>query len=261
MAHAGRSIHHVLRLARCTDNPLLPHGGPGRARAGRDGKSGRARPLVLGAARVSGRDDSRRRASRRAARGEREALPAAPLSSATSRGRASGPRRCPNWSTTSASSQDVSGRTSTLAIHPGDADTMLLGTAEGRNLEVDGRRGELAFGGRAVAADAGHQRDPLQPVRSEPGLRRHRRAAAGAGPLRGFGLARSRDGGETWELLPAQGNGWNFNFTADHRPALRRARRQNALPDHGHGRAAQPQLDPSRRACRRRASSSRPTTA
>lgn len=124
-----------------------------------------------------------------------------------------GPAPLPELVYSLASSQDVSGRASTLAVHPGHADTMLLGTAEGGIWKTtDGGAswrsvGEQSLPTLAVSAIRYSPSDP-NVVFAGTG------EARGAGPLRGFGLARSRDGGETWQLLPARGAGWDFNFTA-----------------------------------------------
>lgn len=110
------------------------------------------------------------------------------------------------------SAQDVSGRTTTLAMRPNDPDTMLLGTAEGGIWKSTDSGASWRTVGESLPTLA------ISVIRysaSDPNL-----VFAGtgepnsAGPVHGFGLARSRDGGETWELLPARGSGWDFNFTA-----------------------------------------------
>jgi photosystem II stability/assembly factor-like uncharacterized protein len=124
-----------------------------------------------------------------------------------------GPAPLPELVYNDASSQDVSGRTSTLAIHPTNPNTMLVGTAEGGIWKTtDGGAswrsvGEQSLPGLAIGVIRFSPSDP-NTVFAGTG------EARGAGPVRGFGLARSRDGGETWEMLPAEGSGWNFNFTA-----------------------------------------------
>lgn len=124
-----------------------------------------------------------------------------------------GPAPLPELVYSLASSQDVSGRTSTLAIRPGDAKTMLVGTAEGGIWKTtDGGANWRSVGEQSLPTlvISVIRYSPADPNLVFAGTGE----AAGAGPVRGFGLARSRDGGETWELLPSQGNGWNFDFTA-----------------------------------------------
>jgi len=124
-----------------------------------------------------------------------------------------GPAPLPGLIYNLASGQDVSGRATTLAMHPNDPSTMLLGTAEGGIWKsTDGGAnwrsvGEQSLPTLAISVIRYSVTDPnlVFAGTGEPNA---------AGPLHGFGLARSRDGGETWELLPARGSGWDFNFTA-----------------------------------------------
>lgn len=123
-----------------------------------------------------------------------------------------GPAPLPELVYNLGSSQDVSGRASTLAAHPTNPATMLLGTAEGGIWKTtDGGASWRAVAEHLPGLAIGAIRfSPSDPNTVFAGTGEPR----GAGPVRGFGLARSRDGGETWEMLPAQGNGWDFNFTA-----------------------------------------------
>lgn len=124
-----------------------------------------------------------------------------------------GPAPLPELVYSSESAQDVSGRTSTLAIQPGHPDTMLVGTAEGGIWKTTDGGGSWRSVGEQSLPTLVVSTIRFSP--SDPNLVfAGTGEARGAGPLRGFGLARSRDGGESWELLPASGNGWDFNFTS-----------------------------------------------
>ncbi|MDQ3279807.1 MAG: YCF48-related protein [Acidobacteriota bacterium] len=109
------------------------------------------------------------------------------------------------------SAQDTSGRALTLAIHPKNANVMLLGTAQGGIWKSTDRGatwrsiGETTLPSLAIniirysPADA----NIVYAGTGEPN---------GSTSIFGAGILKSTDGGETWQVLPAQGNGWNFNY-------------------------------------------------
>jgi photosystem II stability/assembly factor-like uncharacterized protein len=103
-----------------------------------------------------------------------------------------------------------SGRTLALAIHPNDPNTILAGTAMGGIWKSTDRGatwrpvGEQSLPSLAVSVV---RYNPLDP----------NIVYAGTGEpfgMFGLGIARSTDGGETWEMLPSSGSGWDFNFTS-----------------------------------------------
>jgi photosystem II stability/assembly factor-like uncharacterized protein len=111
------------------------------------------------------------------------------------------------------SAQNASGRALTLAIHPNDANTLFLGTAQGGIWKSTDRGahwrsiGELALPTLAINVIKFKPDDPnvLYAGTGEPN---------GSTSIHGYGLLRSSDGGETWEALPSHGNGWNFEYSA-----------------------------------------------
>lgn len=111
------------------------------------------------------------------------------------------------------SSQNSSGRALTLAIHPNDPNTLLLGTAQGGIWKSTDRGaswravGELTLPTLAVniirynPADA----NVLYAGTGEPN---------GSTSIHGAGILKSIDGGESWTMLPGRGSGWNFEYAA-----------------------------------------------
>lgn len=112
------------------------------------------------------------------------------------------------------SAQNTSGRTLTLAIHPNDENTLLIGTAQGGIWKSTDRGahwrsvGELSLPTLAVNVIKYSPNDPnvLFAGTGEPN--------GSSACVHGYGLLRSRDGGESWELLPSKGDGWNFEYSA-----------------------------------------------
>jgi photosystem II stability/assembly factor-like uncharacterized protein len=110
--------------------------------------------------------------------------------------------------------QHASGRTLAIALHPDDPNTILLGTA---------------MGGIWKSTDGGQNFYSTGPEQSLPSLavgvlKFHPTdrsvlyagtgEAHGSTSMYGSGLLRSTDGGETWQQLPARGDGWNFDYAA-----------------------------------------------
>jgi photosystem II stability/assembly factor-like uncharacterized protein len=111
------------------------------------------------------------------------------------------------------SAQNSSGRALALAIHPSDPRMLLLGTAQGGIWKSTDRG--------ATWRTVGEQALPtlaVNVIRYSPSDANVVFAGTGepngGGAIYGAGLMRSGDGGETWELLPNRGAGWDFNFSA-----------------------------------------------
>lgn len=109
--------------------------------------------------------------------------------------------------------QNSSGRALTVAIHPNDPSTLLLGTAMGGIWKSTDRG--------ATWRSVGEQSLPtlaVNIIRYAPGNANVVYAATGepngSTSIHGAGLLQSSDGGETWELLPSRGDGWTFDYTA-----------------------------------------------
>ncbi|HYO79383.1 MAG TPA: hypothetical protein VE010_23155, partial [Thermoanaerobaculia bacterium] len=111
------------------------------------------------------------------------------------------------------STQHASGRALTLAIHPNNPNLLFLGTAQGGIWRSDDRGanwrsiGEQSLPTLAINIIRFKPNDPsvLYAATGEPN---------GSTSIHGAGLLRSTDGGETWHILPSQGNGWTFDYAA-----------------------------------------------
>ena len=111
------------------------------------------------------------------------------------------------------SRQDSSGRALTVAIHPADPNTLLLGTAQGGIWKSTDRGATWRSVGEQVLPTLAVnviRYNPSNPSLVYAGTGEPN----GSGSMFGFGVLRSTDGGETWELLPSRGNGWNFDHTS-----------------------------------------------
>lgn len=110
------------------------------------------------------------------------------------------------------SSQDASGRMLSVIIHPNDQNTILVGTAQGGIWKsTDGGQ---SF--RAVADDLPSLAiKVMRYAPSNPSI-----VYAGTGEphsstsIYGRGVYKSTDGGDTWTVLPASGNGWDFDYAS-----------------------------------------------
>jgi photosystem II stability/assembly factor-like uncharacterized protein len=109
--------------------------------------------------------------------------------------------------------QNSSGRALSLAIHPDNPDVLFLGTAQGGIWKSTDR-------GRSWSSVAEQSLPTLaiNVIRFKPGNASVLFAATGepngSTSIHGTGLLRSTDGGATWEMLPPQGNGWDFEYSA-----------------------------------------------
>ena len=111
------------------------------------------------------------------------------------------------------SAQNASGRALALAIHPNDANTLFLGTAQGGIWKSTDRGAHWqSIGERSLPTLA------INIIQFKPGdpsvLYAGTGEPNGSTSIHGYGLLRSSDGGETWEVLPSRGNGWNFEYSA-----------------------------------------------
>jgi len=111
------------------------------------------------------------------------------------------------------SAQNASGRALSIAFHPSDPQTLLLGTAQG-GIWKSADRG-------ATWRSVGEQSLPtlaINLVRYSPADANVVYAGTGepngSTSIHGAGLLRSNDGGETWATLPARGASWNFDFAS-----------------------------------------------
>lgn len=107
--------------------------------------------------------------------------------------------------------QNSSGRALTVAVHPNDPRTLLLGTAQGGVWKSTDR-------GATWRATAEHSLPTLavNVIRYSPANADVVFAGTGepngSTSIHGSGVLKSNDGGETWQLLPSRGNGWNFEY-------------------------------------------------
>jgi len=109
--------------------------------------------------------------------------------------------------------QNSSGRALTVAVHPNDPRTLLLGTAQGGVWKSTDR-------GASWRATAEHSLPTLAVniIRYSPLNANVVYAGTGepngSTSIHGSGVLKSADGGDTWSVLPSRGNGWNFEYQA-----------------------------------------------
>lgn len=113
----------------------------------------------------------------------------------------------------SGSAQNSSGRALALALHPTDPRTLILGTAQGGMWKSTDRGATWRSVGEQVLPTLAVNVLRYSPADSNV-IYAGTGEPNGGGGIHGAGLLRSGDGGETWELLPNRGEGWDFNFTA-----------------------------------------------
>ncbi|GAC1537195.1 MAG: hypothetical protein NVS2B7_07330 [Herpetosiphon sp.] len=107
--------------------------------------------------------------------------------------------------------QDTSGRALSVAIHPTNPNSILLGTAQGGIWKsTDGAASFHSVGEAALPSLA---IDVVRFAPSDPQI-----VYAGTGEPNGstgffgMGVVKSTDGGETWQALPRTGAAWNFEY-------------------------------------------------
>lgn len=109
--------------------------------------------------------------------------------------------------------QNASGRALTLAIHPDDPDVLFLGTAQGGIWKSTDRGASWQS-----VAEQSLPTLAINIIRFKPGNPAVLYAATGepngSTSIHGTGLLRSTDGGDSWQMLPARGDGWNFEYSA-----------------------------------------------
>jgi photosystem II stability/assembly factor-like uncharacterized protein len=109
--------------------------------------------------------------------------------------------------------QNASGRALTLAIHPDNPNTLFLGTAQGGIWKSTDRGANWSsIAERSLPTLA------INIIKFKPGNPNVLFAATGepngSTSIHGTGLLRSTDGGESWQMLPSQGNGWDFEYSS-----------------------------------------------
>ncbi|HEY0160553.1 MAG TPA: YCF48-related protein [Thermoanaerobaculia bacterium] len=111
------------------------------------------------------------------------------------------------------SAQNSSGRALTLAIHPQNPDTLFLGTAQG-GIWKSTDRGTTW---RSIAEES-LPTLAINIIRFKPNDANVLFAATGepngSTSIHGTGLLRSTDGGNSWQMLPSKGDGWDFEYSS-----------------------------------------------
>lgn len=111
------------------------------------------------------------------------------------------------------SRQNASGRLMTVAPHPTDPNIVLVGAAQGGIWKSTDRGATFRPVGENALPAVGVsvlRYDPSDPDVVYAGTGE----AYGSIGLLGAGIVKSNDGGETWELLPPRGDGWDFEFAS-----------------------------------------------
>ena len=110
------------------------------------------------------------------------------------------------------SQQDASGRSLTVAIHPTNANIILLGAAQGgiwRSTNAGGSFTSVADNAPSLAIKvirfASSNANTVYAGTGEP---------HGSTSIYGQGVLKSTDGGVTWQALPASGSGWDFRYVS-----------------------------------------------